>query len=166
MPTIDDIAKLADVSHGTVSNVLNKKGNVSVAKIKRVEEAARELGFKINAQARLLRQGQSNRIVLIVLYCKINRYADLHAGLSLYVQGKGYTLEYFQTGDSPLTEMQILEEVAKKMNTRVYKSGIRTAIAIRESQLEDKTIYEYKPKSKVAKDFEAFVDEFLEGVGL
>ncbi len=112
MPTIDDIAKLANVSHGTVSNVLNKKGNVSVAKIKRVEEAARELGFKINAQARLLRQGQSNRIVLIVPYCKINRYADLHAGLSLYLQGRGYTLEYFQTGDSPLTEMQILDEVA------------------------------------------------------
>ncbi len=110
MPTIDDIAKLANVSHGTVSNVLNKKGNVSVVKIKRVEEAARELGFKINAQARLLRQGQSNRVVLIVPHCKISRYADLQAGLSSQLRDKGYTLEYFQTGDSPHQESQVLEE--------------------------------------------------------
>ncbi|NCB71964.1 MAG: extracellular solute-binding protein [Clostridia bacterium] len=110
MPTIDDIAKLANVSHGTVSNVLNKKGNVSVAKIKRVEEAARELGFKLNAQARLLRQGQSNRVVLIVPHCKISRYADLHAGLSFHLSNYGYTLEYLQTGDYPHQEQKVLEE--------------------------------------------------------
>jgi len=112
MPTIDDIAKLADVSHGTVSNVLNKKGNVSVAKIQRVEEAARALGFKLNAQAKLLRQGQSNRVVLIVPHCKISRYIDLYAGLHLFLHDKGYSLEFFQTGDYPHEEEQVLEEAA------------------------------------------------------
>ncbi len=112
MPTIDDIAKRANVSHGTVSNVLNKKGNVSVAKIKRVEEAARELGFKLNAQARLLRQGQSNRVVLIVPHCKTSRYADLHSSLSMHLRTLGYTLEFLQTGDYPHQELILLEEVA------------------------------------------------------
>ena len=37
MPTIKDIAAKAGVSHGTVSNVLNKRGNVSAEKIQLVE---------------------------------------------------------------------------------------------------------------------------------
>ena len=44
MATMDDIARKAGVSHGTVSNVLNKRGNVSAKKIKLVEDAARALG--------------------------------------------------------------------------------------------------------------------------
>ena len=46
MPTIKDIAREAGVSHGTVSNVLNKTGKVSAAKIRLVEEAAKKLGYK------------------------------------------------------------------------------------------------------------------------
>ena len=46
MATILDVAKLAGVSQGTVSNVLNGKGNVSSEKIRIVEEAARKLGYR------------------------------------------------------------------------------------------------------------------------
>lgn len=51
MPTMKDIAKEAGVSHGTVSNVLNKTGKVSIEKIKLVEAAAKKLGYVPNAQA-------------------------------------------------------------------------------------------------------------------
>ena len=60
MPTIKDIAREAGVSHGTVSNVLNKTGKVSIEKIRLVEEAARKLGYVPNAQAQMLRQGNPN----------------------------------------------------------------------------------------------------------
>lgn len=50
MPTMKDIAKEAGVSHGTVSNVLNKTGKVSIEKIKLVEAAAKKLGYVPNAQ--------------------------------------------------------------------------------------------------------------------
>ena len=56
MPTIKDIALAAGVSHATVSNVLNKKGNVSSEKIRLVEEAAKALGYRIDEQASLLRK--------------------------------------------------------------------------------------------------------------
>ena len=44
MTTIKDIAKAAGVAQGTVSNVLNGKGNVSSEKRRKVMEAARALG--------------------------------------------------------------------------------------------------------------------------
>ena len=58
MATIIDVAKLAGVSQGTASNVLNGKGNVSSEKIRAVEEAARRLGYTINERARILRKGR------------------------------------------------------------------------------------------------------------
>ena len=45
MPTIKDIAREAGVSHGTVSNVINGRGNVSVEKIRLVWQAAEKLGY-------------------------------------------------------------------------------------------------------------------------
>ncbi|WP_227522542.1 LacI family DNA-binding transcriptional regulator [Klebsiella oxytoca] len=59
MPTIKDIAKIAGVSHGTVSNVLNGRGNVSVEKIEAVQRAAKEVGYQLNAQAQSLRASKS-----------------------------------------------------------------------------------------------------------
>ena len=55
MPTINDIAKEAGVSHGTVSNVLNKTGKVSIEKIQLVENAIKKLGYVPNVQAQRLR---------------------------------------------------------------------------------------------------------------
>ena len=66
MPTIKDIAREAGVSHGTVSNVLNKTGKVSIEKIKLVEEAAHKLGYIPNAQAQMLRQGTPTSIALLL----------------------------------------------------------------------------------------------------
>ena len=56
MPTIKDIAQLAGVSQGTVSNVLNGKGIVSSEKIRMVENAAAALGYAVNERAKLLRK--------------------------------------------------------------------------------------------------------------
>ena len=51
MVTIKDIAKRAGVAQGTVSNVLNGKGNVRSEKSRRVLEAAHELGYIPNERA-------------------------------------------------------------------------------------------------------------------
>ena len=83
MVTIKDIAKLAGVSHGTVSNVLNKRGNVSASKIRLVEETAQMLGYSLNSQAQSLRKGQSNKIMIFIPYSLRDKYYRLYDGLHL-----------------------------------------------------------------------------------
>lgn len=54
MATIDDVAKLAEVSKGTVSNVFSKKRPISKEVSERVLEAAKELNYVPNHIARSL----------------------------------------------------------------------------------------------------------------
>lgn len=56
--TIQDLANYANVSIGTIDRVIHKRGKVSEAKKKKVEEAIKELGFNPNLLARTLALGQ------------------------------------------------------------------------------------------------------------
>ncbi|HHD9477494.1 TPA: LacI family DNA-binding transcriptional regulator, partial [Streptococcus pneumoniae] len=79
MVTIKDIARVSGVSHGTVSNVLNKKGNVSAAKIKLVEETAKKLGYNMNSQAQFLRKGASSKCFFLLFNNARKKYAEYFA---------------------------------------------------------------------------------------
>ena len=65
-PTVHDIARLARVSLGTVSNVLNAKPSVTAQLRKRVNEAAAKLGFHRNSNAASLRSNQTDMIAVVV----------------------------------------------------------------------------------------------------
>lgn len=56
-----------------------------------------------------------------------------------------------------------LQEMAEKMETKVYKSFIRRDIKVEEAQLIQKDITEYNPDSRILEDYSAVVDEFLGG---
>src|SRR5437879_6290820 len=66
MATIKEIAKLAGVSIGTVSNVLNDLSTVRESTRTRVESAIRELGYQPSLLGRALRKDKTNMIVMIV----------------------------------------------------------------------------------------------------
>ena len=53
-PGMHDVARMAGVSHQTVSRVLNGHPNVRPATKERVERAIAELGYRRNAAARSL----------------------------------------------------------------------------------------------------------------
>ena len=64
--TILDVAKRADVSIGTVSNVLNGRGNVSAVRAAQVNAAIAELGYLPNGVAQSLRRSASRVVGLCV----------------------------------------------------------------------------------------------------
>lgn len=59
-PTIDDVARRAQVSISTVSRVLNRPDMVRDDTRERVEQAIRELGFRPNAYAQGLMRSRSD----------------------------------------------------------------------------------------------------------
>lgn len=99
MPTIKDIAAKAGVSHGTVSNVLNKKGNVSAEKIQLVERIAKEMGYKMNVQAQQLRAGMARRVCVIVPKISLKSYSDLYSGLEPYLREHDFSIDLISTSN-------------------------------------------------------------------
>ncbi|OII14372.1 LacI family DNA-binding transcriptional regulator [Curtobacterium sp. MCBA15_008] len=65
--SVRDVAALAGVSLGTVSNVLNRPDKVAPGTVERVQSAIAQLGFVRNDSARQLRAGRSSTVGLIVL---------------------------------------------------------------------------------------------------
>lgn len=56
-----------------------------------------------------------------------------------------------------------MEEMAKNLKTKVYKTKIRESIAIKEAQVNKEDIFTYSPKSNVAVDYNNFIEEYLKG---
>lgn len=132
MATIKDIAKLAGVSHGTVSNVLNGRGNVSVEKIEAVKLAAQKMGYQINAQAQSLRTSKSSGIALILPNLNTEQYHQLYRGLQQSLRSSlAGDLDLYITDDLPSAEMNILQTLA----ARSYQSVITV------SCLDDSNVY-------------------------
>jgi LacI family transcriptional regulator len=65
-PTVQDIAQLARVSLGTVSNVLNGRPTVKEELVQRVTDAATRLGYRRNTNAASLRSNQTDMIAVAV----------------------------------------------------------------------------------------------------
>src|ERR1700739_4970275 len=64
-PAMTDVAKLAGVSHQTVSRVLNDHPNVREQTRRRVQAAIAELGYRPNRAARVLVTGTSQVIGVV-----------------------------------------------------------------------------------------------------
>ena len=115
MATIKDIAKKAGVAQGTVSNVLNGKGNVSSDKIRRVMEAARQLGYVPNERAALLRKGTNDCLALIMPDSRARQYEDFYFSFKDYAQEHGYLVSRHLTNEnSPESEATAFSEAKVK----------------------------------------------------
>ena len=64
-PVMADVAKVAGVSHQTVSRVINGMPNIKDSTRKRVEAAIKELGYRPNTAARALVTRKSSTIGII-----------------------------------------------------------------------------------------------------
>ena len=114
MATIKDVARLAGVSHGTVSNVINGVKTVNSQTAARVEQAMRELGYQPDAKARSLRSSRTGTIGVVLPNMADRMYSRLYAGLAEPLQTKGYSLSLFLTDDCAERETAALQSLQRQ----------------------------------------------------
>jgi DNA-binding LacI/PurR family transcriptional regulator/ABC-type glycerol-3-phosphate transport system substrate-binding protein len=108
LSTIKDVAKLAKVSHGTVSNVLNGYKSVNSNIVRRVEIAIKELGYQPNLKARSMRNSKTNCIGVLLPNITDNIYIRLYNGVERIASEAGYSISLYISNDSPETEERLL----------------------------------------------------------
>ncbi len=109
MITMKDIARLAGVSHGTVSNVINKKGVVSVDKIRLVENAAKQLGYNMNAPAQQLRKDHLQYVAIILPNITLDGFRDFYNTLDALLKYEGYDTGLFLSENIVAKEKECIQ---------------------------------------------------------
>ncbi len=107
--SIREVAALAGVSVGTVSNVLNRPEIVAQATRKRVNAAIKALGFVRNESARQLRAGRSRMIGLVVLDVANPFFTDVARGVEDEASVSGLSVILCNSDDQLPKETRYLE---------------------------------------------------------
>lgn len=107
--SIRDVAQQAGVSVGTVSNVLNRPGEVSADSITRVHAAIEELGYVRNDAARKLRAGVSTTVGFVVLDGQNPFFGDVVRGAEDEASRHGIAVLYGNTDEDIARERMYLD---------------------------------------------------------
>lgn len=107
--SVRDVAQLAQVSVGTVSNVLNRPGKVAPETVARVQDAIHQLGFVRNDAARQLRAGRSTTVGLIVLDVGNPFFAELARGAEDAADALGHSVILGNSDENVLREGAYLD---------------------------------------------------------
>ncbi|OLT53308.1 LacI family DNA-binding transcriptional regulator [Cellulosimicrobium sp. CUA-896] len=106
--SVSDVARHAQVSVGTVSNVLNRPDRVSEATRDRVLAAIAELSFVPNGPARQLRAGTITTVGAIVLDIANPFFTDVARGIEDRLARDDYTLMVASSEEDPERESRYL----------------------------------------------------------
>lgn len=108
-PTMKDVASASGVGVGTVSRVFAGSGGVSKATRARVEDAARELGFRPSALGRNLKNRKRTDIGLVVADIANSFYAEFAKGVLNAASARGHHVILFASGEDEQSEREYID---------------------------------------------------------
>lgn len=106
--TINDVAKLAKVSRGTVSNFINGKP-IRKENRERIAEAIRQLNYVPNVMARELKTSKSSTVVFIVPTNWTPFFSELVYHMQVELDQNGYKMILANSHADPTKEEEILQ---------------------------------------------------------
>lgn len=112
--SIRDVAQHAGVSVGTVSNVLNRPGDVSQDSVSKVTRAIEELGYIRNDAARKLRAGISSTVGFVVLDGQNPFFSEVVRGAEDEATRHGIAILYGNTDQVKERERMYLDLFAEQ----------------------------------------------------
>jgi LacI family transcriptional regulator len=114
MATMNDVARVADVSIATVSHVINGTRFVSPERVDRVQAAMRELDYTPDATARSLRMGRTHTIGVVIPDNTNPFFAELARWIEEAGFDAGYTTILGNSGERPDRERQYVVTLLSK----------------------------------------------------
>lgn len=108
MPTIKEVAGLANVSVGTVSHVITGSVPVSEALRLKVQSAIRELDYHPNHVARSLKTSRTRTLGIIVPDMTISFFPQLICGAETAARKRGYSLIAVNSTESAERQRELL----------------------------------------------------------
>jgi len=109
--TIRDIADLVGVHHSTVSRALSesKRGKISPAMVKKIEKAAKKLGYFPNLAASSLKQNRSFAVGVLIPDLMNPIFPPIIRGIQDAAEAVGYTVITANTDDEQQKESEALQ---------------------------------------------------------
>lgn len=112
MPTMNDVAKLAGVSLGSVSNVLNGV-QVKPSTYEKVMSAVKELNYETNNLARSFKLNHTNTIAFVVPTIWHPYFSSMAFFVEKIAEERGYHVFLCNTNNNPITELNYIEMLRK-----------------------------------------------------
>jgi LacI family transcriptional regulator len=127
--TANDVARLAGVSVGTVSRVVNKNPTVAPKAKQKVEAAIAQLGWYPNAVAQSMRTATTRMIGCIFSDIRNPLYTSIIKGAEEALSAQGYALMVASSGENPDREAALID-----LFTRRRADGLLLSLADESSQ--------------------------------
>lgn len=126
-PTINDVAKLAQVGKTSVSRYLNGEFNVLSDKIQeQIRTAITTLNYKPSQIARSMKRGNTKLIALVFADLSIPYAIDIMQGVEAACRKYGYTLLVFNANNENQQEKRILQLLSSYQVEGVIIQALRS----------------------------------------
>jgi len=112
--TIKDIARMAAVSHTTVSRALNDKARIRKETKEKILAIARELNYQPNFIARSLVMKRTKTLGLVITTIANPFYTELAQGIETSARGLGYNIILCSTHNDLSTEKHYIDMLRSK----------------------------------------------------
>ncbi|MBU9710396.1 LacI family DNA-binding transcriptional regulator [Evansella tamaricis] len=113
-PTIQDVAKKANVSVATVSRVINEQGGVRKPTEERIKQAIKELRYVRNAVARSMVRKETKTIGVIIPDICNPFFPEIIAGIERKAIGADYSTTLSSSNESKKIESKIIQSFVER----------------------------------------------------